>query len=335
MTTKPGPNSSPNPGQADRLEVAITRETAGGRLDKVLSQSFPAHSRTRIKALIEAGSVTLEGARVTEPSQRVKPGEVWVIIVPPTAPARPAAQFIALNVVHEDDQLIVIDKPAGLVVHPAPGNPDRTLVNALIAHCGPSLSGLGGEARPGIVHRLDKNTSGLMVAAKNDLAHRHLAGQFAEHSLERAYNAVVWGMPAKKKAEISANIGRDRRNRKKMAVVKRGGKPASTGYQVIRVLDDGAASLLECRLRTGRTHQIRVHLASIGHPVIGDPQYGRARKRRLANPDSPLGRAAAIIGRQALHAFLIGFTHPTSGERLVFRSELPSDINALLSTSRA
>jgi 23S rRNA pseudouridine1911/1915/1917 synthase len=313
--------------------VAIARQTAGGRLDKVLSQSFPAHSRTRIKALIEQGNVTLLGAKVTDPSQRVKQGEVWVIIVPPTAPAKPAAQFMELNVVHEDDQLIVIDKPAGLVVHPAPGNPDRTLVNALIAHCGESLSGLGGEARPGIVHRLDKNTSGLMVAAKNDLAHRHLAGQFAEHSLERAYYAVVWGIPTKKTGEISGNIGRNTRNRKKMAVVKRGGKPASTGYRVIRVLDSWA-SLLECRLATGRTHQIRVHLASIGHPVIGDPQYGRAGRRRLSGPDSPLSQAAAKIGRQALHAFLIGFTHPTRAERMVFRSELPNDIKELISCSQ-
>ncbi len=318
-----------NTSHRNRLEVTIAQEMAGGRLDKVLSQSLAAHSRTRIKTLIETGNVTLDGAKVTDPSRRVKQGEVWMVTVPATVPAKPVAQFMELNVVHEDDQLIVIDKPAGLVVHPAPGNPDRTLVNALIAHCGDSLSGLGGEARPGIVHRLDKNTSGLMVAAKNDLAHRHLARQFAEHSLERAYKAVVWGIPARKAAQISGNIGRDPRNRKKMAVVKRGGKPASTGYRVIRVLD-GAASLLECRLATGRTHQIRVHLASIGHPLIGDPQYGRAKRRRVPSPDSPLGQAAAKIKRQALHAFLIGFTHPTTGERLAFRSELPNDINELL-----
>ncbi len=326
-------DASPTTQPGERLTLTIAQGEAGGRLDKVLSQSFPAHSRTRIKALIEAGKVTLEGRTVTEPSWRVKPGEAWVITVPPTVAAKPAAQFMELKVVYEDDQLIVIDKPAGLVVHPAPGNPDRTLVNALIAHCGPSLSGLGGEARPGIVHRLDKDTSGLMVAAKNDLAHRHLAAQFAAHSLERAYQAVVWGIPAKKTQSISGNIGRDPRNRKKMAVVKRGGKPATTHYKLLRLLGS-AASLLECRLETGRTHQIRVHLASIGHPVMGDPQYGRARKnRKLAAPDQNLKLVESRLGRQALHAFLIGFTHPASGERLIFQSELPNDINELLGDS--
>lgn len=314
---------------SQRLTVRVAAAQAGGRLDKVLSEAAEALSRARIQALIKAGHVTCDGAKVADPSRRVKPGETLELRVPPVAPARPAAQPIPLSVVHEDADLIVIDKPAGLVVHPAPGNPDRTLVNALIAHCGDSLSGIGGEARPGIVHRLDKDTSGLMLAAKNDEAHRHLARQFAEHSLERAYSAVVWGVPRERSGEISGNIGRDPRNRKRMAVVERGGKPAVTRFKVRRALGVHAA-LLECRLTTGRTHQIRVHLAALGHALVGDPLYGPGNKRKLHAGAEEFVRAANELGRQALHAFLIGFSHPRSGERLRFESELPNDINRLL-----
>ncbi len=310
--------------------VAAGSTDGGSRLDKFLSDRLETLSRSRIKTLITGGHVEISGAKVTDPSRRVKSGDSFEVNVPPVKPAVPAGQHIELVIAYEDDDLIVIDKPAGLVVHPAPGNPDRTLVNALIAHCGDSLSGIGGEARPGIVHRLDKGTSGLMVAAKNDQAHRILADQFAAHSLERAYKAVVWGVPNKKKGDIEGNIGRNPRNRKKMAVVKRGGKTALTRYRLIKPVGDWA-SLVECRLATGRTHQIRVHMASLGHAVIGDPLYGgRDSKRFEKNMPENFLMAVKNLGRQALHAYLIGFDHPRNGEKLKFESLLPSDISSLL-----
>jgi 23S rRNA pseudouridine1911/1915/1917 synthase len=300
------------------------------RLDRFLAEALPTLSRTRIQALISDGRVDCAGATVDSTSQRVKSGERYTIDEPPPTPTKPEGQDIALAVVYEDADLIVIDKPAGLVVHPAPGNPDRTLVNALIAHCGASLSGIGGEARPGIVHRLDKDTSGLMVAAKSDLAHRGLSKQFAEHSLDRAYNAVVWGAPRPRSGTVIGHIGRNPNNRKKMAVVPRGGKFAETHYRVLRTIGD-IASLVECRLATGRTHQIRVHMASLGHSVVGDPLYGaRGDARRVAGADERFRDAAARIGRQALHAVRIGFVHPRTQEKLSFDSALPADIEALL-----
>ncbi len=316
------------------LNVTVVEDFAGSRLDKFLSESFAEHSRTRIKSLIIDGHITSAGGKITDPSRRVKPGEVYEITIPDLKPAIPIGQKIDLNVVYEDDDLIIIDKPAGLVVHPAPGNPDMTLVNALIAHCGDSLSGIGGEARPGIVHRLDKDTSGLMVAAKNDIAHRGLAEQFSNHSLDRAYKAVVWGVPKVKKGKVEGNIGRNPRNRKKMAVVNRGGKHAITHYQVEkRVGEDNQfwASLVECRLETGRTHQIRVHMTSIGHPIIGDPVYGGKDVKKLKKNVSIVFQSAVDnLNRQALHAYLIGFIHPVSGEKISFKSPLPRDILALL-----
>jgi 23S rRNA pseudouridine1911/1915/1917 synthase len=216
-----------------------------------------------------------------------------------------------------------------MVVHPAPGNPDSTLVNALIAHCGASLSGIGGELRPGIVHRLDKDTSGLIVAAKNDAAHRELSEAFARHDIERAYQAVVWGVPAPTQGEISGNIGRHRTNRKKMAIVARGGKPALTRYRLLRRLGP-AASLVECRLATGRTHQIRVHLASIGHPVVGDPTYGRITPARSGVVGKAAQAALRGFNRQALHAFLLGFDHPRTGAHVRWSVGLPEDINRLI-----
>jgi 23S rRNA pseudouridine1911/1915/1917 synthase len=260
---------------------------------------------------------------------RVKPGQAFAIVIPEIVPARPQAQAMDLDVRYEDEHLIVIDKPPGLVVHPAAGNPDRTLVNALIAHCGDSLSGIGGERRPGIVHRLDKDTSGVMLAAKTDEAHKALSEQFAERRVERAYWALVWGVPGMPQGRIEGNIGRSHRNRKKMAVVTRGGKPAATRYKLLERYGN-TASLLECRLESGRTHQIRVHLAHLGHPVIGDPLYGRVTKARLAALPSAARQAIDGMGRQALHAYLIGFEHPRFKKHVRIESNVPNDINLLL-----
>jgi 23S rRNA pseudouridine1911/1915/1917 synthase len=319
----------------ERHVVAVSEARAGDRLDKFLGDHIESLSRTRIKSLMEDGCVTSTEKTVNDPSRRVKPGQVYEVLVPVARPARPQGQAIALEICHEDADLIVINKPAGLVVHPAAGNPDRTLVNALIAHCGDSLSGIGGEIRPGIVHRLDKDTSGLIIAAKNDAAHRHLAEQFAAHSIDRAYQAVVWGVPEKSTGVIRGNIGRNPKNRKKMAVLARGGKPAETHYRLIRPLGRVAerlafAALIECRLKTGRTHQIRVHMAHIGHPIAGDPVYGGRRGRQGHSGDERFAELVAALGRQALHACRLGFVHPASGAQLRFDSELPADLKALL-----
>jgi 23S rRNA pseudouridine1911/1915/1917 synthase len=304
--------------------VTAAAEDAGLRLDRFLAARLN-YSRSRIKSLIESGCLRAE-ATITEPSRRVKPGEVFTLAVPAPEPARPAAEDIALNIVHEDAALIVIDKPAGLVVHPAPGHQTGTLVNALIAHCGDSLSGIGGVRRPGIVHRLDKDTSGLMVVAKTDAAHAHLSAQWHARTVERQYLALAWGVPSPRAGTISGAIRRSPRVRTKMAVVARGGRASATRYRVQRALRD-VASVLECRLATGRTHQVRVHLAHIGHPVIGDPVYGgglTAARRRAAGDT-----ASALIGalhRQALHAATLGFIHPTTGAALSFTSSLPEEL---------
>ena len=321
-----------NPAPEPSYTVPVPEHKAGTRLDKLLADAVPALSRTRLKALILAGLVVraTDGAGpVRDPAHRVRAGERFDLTVPAPSPARPRPQALPLDVVYEDDDVIVIDKPAGLVVHPAPGHPDGTLVNALLAHCGDSLSGIGGVTRPGIVHRLDKDTSGLMVSAKNDAAHRHLAAQIGEHSVARVYQAVVWGVPAPRLGEIAGNIGRSARNRKKMAVVGRGGRPALTRYRVLKVVGT-RASLVQCRLATGRTHQIRVHMAGLGHSIIGDPLYGRDAGRRLRDAPEAARRAVAAFDRQALHACLIGFRHPGSGKWLRFRSEIPPDINELV-----
>jgi 23S rRNA pseudouridine1911/1915/1917 synthase len=302
---------------------------AGTRLDRLITASLPELSRSRVKALIEAGQVATGGATISDPSYRVKPGQSFAILVPEARPAAPTAQAIALDIVYEDADLIVVNKPAGMVVHPAPGNPDSTLVNALIAHCGASLSGIGGELRPGIVHRLDKDTSGLIVAAKNDAAHHGLSEAFARHDIERAYQAVVWGVPAPTQGEISGNIGRHRTNRKKMAILARGGKPALTRYRLLRRLGP-AASLVECRLATGRTHQIRVHLASIAHPVVGDPTYGGITSARSGVLEKAAQAAVRGFNRQALHAFLLGFDHPRTGVHVRWSVALPEDIKRLI-----
>ncbi len=311
-----------------KYHVEARSADAGARLDVFLARAIPALSRTRLKRLIAAGRVRSGSGAVSDPAAKVKAGQNFAILVPESVDARPAAQRIPLTVIYEDAALIVIDKPAGLVVHPAPGNPERTLVNALIAHCGASLSGIGGVRRPGIVHRLDKDTSGLMVVAKTDAAHAGLAAQFAAHTVERAYRALVWGMPQPRQGTVEGNIGRSPRNRKTMAVLSRGGKPALTRYRVVERYG-ALASLLECRLATGRTHQIRVHLASRGHPVIGDPVYGRAKAARKQALPTAARAALDALGRQALDACVLGFTHPVSGEWLTFCKEIPRDIRLL------
>jgi 23S rRNA pseudouridine1911/1915/1917 synthase len=314
-----------------RFEVEAGAGDRGRRLDRLLAAALPALSRSRLKALILEGRVACGGAVISEPSRRVKPGERYAVVVPPAAPAVPAAQHIPLEILHEDAHLVVIVKPAGLTVHPAPGNPDRTLVNALIAHCGASLSGIGGVARPGIVHRLDKDTSGVMVVAKTDAAHASLTTQFQSRSIERAYRALVWGVPRPAAGRIAGAIGRSPRDRKKMAVLGRGGKAAATRYRVLRAFGR-AASLVECRLETGRTHQIRVHMAHIGHPLVGDPTYGRARHRSAPEVPPAFRRIADGFRRQVLHAVVLGFDHPADGRRLRFEAPMPSDFANLLNS---
>ena len=318
------------------LHVTIPPAQSGERLDRALvtalADTLPALSRTRVKALIEAGAVQSGDFQiVTDPSLRVRPGQTFAIMVPEARPITVEGQSIPLDILYEDSDVIVVDKPAGMVVHPAPGNPDRTLVNALIAHCGASLQGIGGVQRPGIVHRLDKDTSGLMVAAKTDLAHQSLVEQFAARSVERVYAALVWGTPQPRKGEIAGAIGRSRTDRKKMAVLRQGGKPALTRYEVRRSFAGGAVSLLDCRLATGRTHQIRVHLTAAGHPLIGDPVYGRAKQRTRALPGPAAGSVGAFE-RQALDAYILGFRHPRSGAPLRFEKKLSNDINGLIET---
>jgi 23S rRNA pseudouridine1911/1915/1917 synthase len=309
--------------------VPVSEDKTGMRIDKFLTEELPQFSRSRIKVLIQEGQVSHCGTVETNPSAKVKGGP-YTVDVPPAAAAEPEAQDIPLDVVYEDEHLIVINKPSGLVVHPAAGNLDGTLVNALLAHCGDSLSGIGGVLRPGIVHRLDKDTSGLMVAAKTDQAHRHLSAQFAEHSLERAYKAIVWGVPSPRSGVIEGNIGRSRVNRKKMTVVKTGGKYAKTHYQVEKMIGSGA-SLVECRLSTGRTHQIRVHMSDLGHPVVGDPVYGGGNQKRLRSAEPNLRDAILAFKNQALHAFLLGFIHPYTNEKMSFNSNIPLNINKLTS----
>lgn len=312
-----------------RTQHTVPAASAGERLDRFLAGALAPLSRARLQRLIRDGHVACGGATLTDPSYRVKSGDVVSVVVPAAAEPAIEAQAIELQVVYEDADLLVIDKPAGLVVHPGPGRPDETLVNALLAHCGDRLSGVGGVRRPGIVHRLDKDTSGLIVVAKNDETHHALAKQFAAHSIDRVYRAFVWGVPSPPQGEIRGNIGRHPRQRKKMAVVGEGrGKQAVTRYRVERRFGT-LASLVECRLATGRTHQIRVHLSHIGHPVIGDPVYGRAPAKRLRELDPETAAFIRDFGRQALHAAMIGFDHPRLGRRLIFTSCLPSEMKLL------
>lgn len=305
-------------------EVITGTVTEGGRLDKVLAEASGL-SRERVKSLMAQGMVQVGGTVAGQPSAKVQAGAAFSIHVPPPADAQASPQDIPLVIPYEDDHLVVVDKPAGLVVHPAAGNPDGTLVNALLHHCRGQLSGIGGVARPGIVHRIDKDTSGLLVVAKSDSAHEGLAKQFADHSIERVYQAVVAGQPKPPEGTVSARIGRSERDRKKMAVLPDGsarGKHAVTHYKMLKPLDN--CSLVECRLETGRTHQVRVHMASIGHPLLGDPVYGKT--------PAPLRSMLKTLGfsRQALHAAVLGFSHPITGDRLRFSSDLPPDMKELI-----
>ena len=303
--------------------VEGTLETAG-RLDKSLAEATGL-SRERVKALMTDGAVTVGKTIATNPSQKMQPGAHFTITLPPPEEPEAQPQDIPLDVVFEDEDLVVVDKPAGMVVHPAAGSPDGTLVNALLHHCKGSLSGIGGVARPGIVHRIDKDTSGLLVVAKTTAAHEGLAAQFADHSIHRRYLAVCGGYPDPAEGTISGRLGRSDANRKKMAVLPESssrGKHAVTHYRVLEKLND--CSLLECRLETGRTHQVRVHCASIGHALLGDPLYGRTPK-----PLRPLLQGLGFA-RQALHAAELGFVHPISGETVRFEAELPSDMRELI-----
>ncbi len=322
------------PGYSGTLVVAA--DEAGERLDRVLARRLAELSRSRHKALILAGRVAIDGTTIRDPGHRVNAGGTIVLDLPPPESITLGPEDIPLKVMFEDDELIVIDKPAGLVVHPAAGNRSGTLVNALLAHCGASLSGIGGVRRPGIVHRLDKNTTGVMVAAKTDKAHTALSRQFADHGrtgpLRRGYLAFVWGAPERQRGTIDKPIDRHPHARDKMAV-RAGGRDAVTHWEVLERYrgTDGkrVASLLACRLDTGRTHQIRVHLASIGHPLMGDAVYGQGFKTK-ANHLGPDARAALeALGRQALHAHLLAVAHPSRGENLEFRSELPADLVCL------
>lgn len=354
MAANSDPNNPVERGPAASLVVG--HEDAGARLDKWLSGALAPLTRTRIKGLIEEGHVRRDGEIVNDPSLKVRQSESYSIDVPPPEPPSPAGETIPLDILYEDADVIVVNKPAGLVVHPAAGSPSGTLVNALIAHCGESLSGVGGVARPGIVHRIDKDTSGLIVVAKNDRAHQGLAAQFAEHTIERAYQAIVIGCPRPGVGIIDAPLARSPRDRKKMAVVdefewddeaedyapRKGARNAVTHYKVVeafgrrraRLQGDALAAHLECRLETGRTHQIRAHMAHIGCPLIGDPVYGRGPGLAGLRPgDAAADSALTALGafrRQALHARVLGFEHPTSHAALRFEAPAPEDFQGLL-----
>jgi 23S rRNA pseudouridine1911/1915/1917 synthase len=309
-------------GGIQTIDVRLEPAHAGWRLDRALADAVPTLSRERLKALIRSGAVEAQGSLVRDPALKVKGDEALRVAVPEPAPAHNEPQNIPLNIVFEDEHLLVVDKPAGLVVHPAAGNFDGTLVNALLHHCGGSLSGIGGVARPGIVHRIDKDTSGLLVVAKTDVAHEGLAKQFAAHSIDRRYLAIVSGVPKTGSGTVDAPLARSAVNRKKIAIVEgQRGKRAVTHWKRLELLSD--AALVECRLETGRTHQVRVHMASIGHPLVGDPVYGRAGKTH--------GKLLKELGfqRQALHAAELGFTHPVTKHRLSFSSPVPPDMQEL------
>lgn len=309
-------------GGSDIIHVALSIGHAGWRLDRALADALPTLSRERLKSLVKSGALEREGRAVRDPALKVAGEEQFRLTVPQPTPAEAEAQDIPLGIVFEDDHLLVVDKPAGLVVHPAAGNLDGTLVNALLHHCAGRLSGIGGVARPGIVHRIDKDTSGLLVVAKTDVAHEGLAKQFAAHSIDRRYLAAVNGVPRLASGSVHAPLARSVHDRKKIAIVGEGkGKRAVTYWTRLAIGRDSAR--VECRLETGRTHQVRVHMASLGHPLVGDPVYGRSN-RTVAAIAKKLN-----FKRQALHAATLGFTHPVSGHRLSFDSPIPKDMQEL------
>lgn len=297
------------------------------RLDKFLAARLPDISRSQIQRIITGGNVSCDDIIISDNSHKTKIDDAYQVIIPPAAEAVPQPENISLDIIYEDEDLIVVNKPAGMTVHPAPGAYSGTLVNALLYHCRHNLSGIGGVKRPGIVHRIDKETSGLLVIAKNDVSHRFLSEQFAEHSIERTYYAVVYGIPQQLSGHIEGNIGRSPFDRKKMAIVASGGKFAATNYKTLQILQH--AALIQCNLETGRTHQIRVHLSSNGHPLIGDKVYTKNKKQEVAWP-SELKKYVNTFPRQALHAKSLGFTHPRSHHILHFTSELPADMQELI-----
>ena len=310
-------------GAEKSILITLPATAAGQRLDKALAEAVPLYSRERLKNLVQGGRLSGPAGVIWDPATKMKGGEALTLDVPEARPSDTVAQDIPLTIVHEDDHLLVVDKPAGLVVHPAAGNYDGTMVNALLHHCAGRLSGIGGVARPGIVHRIDKDTSGLLVVAKTDKAHEGLAAQFARHDVDRRYTAVVGGVPVPPAGRIEGALARSTTNRQKMSIVKDGrGKHAITHFRTVAAFD-GAAQV-ECRLETGRTHQIRVHMASIGHALLGDAVYGRT-PGKLA----PLLKDLAFE-RQALHAATLGFVHPVTQEKLCFESPLPADMVALI-----
>ena len=320
---------------SEKLELIVEEDLlkiTPPRLDRWLAKKIdsnnelPALSRTRLKQLILDGYVMQNGQSIRDPSAIVKHLQKYSVVIPEAVQPTPIPEEIDLTIIHEDDSLLVIDKPANMVVHPAPGALTGTLVNALLAHCGNSLSGIGGVKRPGIVHRLDKDTTGLIVVAKTDEAHQSLVHQFASRVIRRTYTALIWGSPAKHAFQVNAPIGRSRRNRKKMAVVNNGGKTAITNFEVLERLRP-AATLVNCRLETGRTHQIRVHACHIGSPVIGDPVYGSGKMREGVNDE--LRTKIKLMGRQALHAGKLSFKHPKTKEVCCFTSQLPNDMRSL------
>ncbi len=332
------------------FQVEATEADAGTRLDKLLAAHLPDFSRSRIQSLVEAEQVQRMGGQIiTSASVKVKPGEAFVITVPPAVDSTIRPVAMDLDIIHEDDDILIVNKPAGLTVHPAPGHHDDTLVNALLAHCKDSLSGIGGVARPGIVHRIDKDTSGLLVIAKHDLAHARLAQQLQSRKLKRIYRAICWGVPPYSEGQIEGNIGRSTKDRKKMAVVQQGGKPATTHFQVLEeffatsaasgklntLQRDPVAAYLECELETGRTHQIRVHLAHHHLPLVGDPVYGKPTHSRLKRGISQQFSEAELkslqqFNRQALHAYQLRLIHPQSKEEMTFEAPLPDDFLTIL-----
>jgi 23S rRNA pseudouridine1911/1915/1917 synthase len=327
---------------AQRLQVIVAGDEGSARLDRVLALRVAELSRSRLKALILAGQVSIKSAPIRDPAYHVAAGDTITIDVPEAAAAEPTGENIALDIVYEDDDIIVIDKPKGLVVHPAAGHETGTLVNALIAHCGASLSGIGGIKRPGIVHRLDKDTTGLMVAAKNDRAHQSLTEQFADHgrtgAMRRGYLAFVWGVPNRQRGTVDAPIDRHPHAREKMAV-RDSGREAVTHWEIQESFNgrDGkpVAALLACQLETGRTHQIRVHLAHIGHPLLGDAVYGPHFKTKASHLGPRSQKALVALGRQALHAYLMALKHPETGAILQWISDLPPDLTLLKDCLRA
>jgi 23S rRNA pseudouridine1911/1915/1917 synthase len=329
--------------ESETRVLAVPDDAQAERLDRVLARGLSDLSRSRLQALVREGRVRVGDIVVREPSAKVFGGVRIAVEVPPAASAEPQGEAIALTVVHEDADLIVVDKPAGLVVHPAVGHESGTLVNALIAHCGDSLSGIGGVRRPGIVHRLDKDTSGLLVVAKTDRAHQGLSTQFADHGrsgpLERAYLALAWGVPEPARGVVDRAIARSTHNREKMAVVREGqGRHARTHYAMEEAFGPAkapVASLVRCTLETGRTHQIRVHMAEIGHPLLGDATYGAGYKTKAARLSPAAREALTALDRQALHAAVLGFEHPVTGEKLRFTSDPPDDLARLMHALRS